>query len=190
MRIPEPDLGSEEEEEKKIEEKPEIEEEQEESSLCEEIQSIECFKKFKDTEEKLQLMDCEESGTLFADIEKDNQEAVEDEEEMTKPLKFIHSSKSCDWTQDVGGSSSEDGRTFCCNKHRTIFTQSANSIRLSASKQLYEQVSCEDTSEADGPPVVKVAEIVSQSPSHGKDSGFYDPGSDADEANALVASNK
>ena len=187
MRIPEPDLETEEEEEKKVEEKQEEdEEEQEESSLCEEIKTIECFKKFKDNEEKLQLMDCEESGTLFADIEKENQK----EEEMSKPLKFIHSSKSCEWTQESGEPRSEDGRTFCCNKHRTIFTQSANSIRLSASKQLYEQVSCEDTSEGDGPPVVKVADVVSPSPSHGKDSGFYDPGSDADEANALVASNK
>ena len=35
-------------------------------------------------------------------------------------------------------------KKFCCKKHRQLFTQSSSSIRLCATKQLYEQVSCDE----------------------------------------------
>ena len=132
MRIPQPDYEDEEDENKPAPD--DDDDDKEESSIIEEIQTIECFKKFKENEEKMSEADCEESGTLFADIEKNDGTAEEKEEvteeEIRKPLNFIHSTESCDHG-NTGGSSetSVEGRTFCCSKHRTIFTQSANSIR-------------------------------------------------------------
>jgi len=39
--------------------------------------------------------------------------------------------------------SSED-KTFCCKKHSKVFSQERTSIRMCATKQLYEQVSCDE----------------------------------------------
>jgi len=191
MRIPQPDYEDEEDENKPAPDDDD-DDDKEESSIIEEIQTIECFKKFKENEEKMSEADCEESGTLFADIEKNDDTAEEKEEvteeEIRKPLNFIHSTESCDHG-NTGGSSetSVEGRTFCCSKHRTIFTQSANSIRLSASKQLYEQVSC-DEPDSESSEFVKPGRPLALVPNSGKDSGFDDPGSDSD--NALLATPK
>ena len=38
---------------------------------------------------------------------------------------------------------SED-KTFCCKKHSKVFSQERTSIRMCATKQLYEQVSCDE----------------------------------------------
>ena len=51
--------------------------------------------------------------------------------------------------------------TFCCGKHRNLFAQSQNSIRLCASKQLYEQVSCD---EADTAEMVEREKIIWDTP--------------------------
>ena len=51
--------------------------------------------------------------------------------------------------------------TFCCRKHRLLFAQSQNSIRLCATKQLYEQVSCD---EADTAEMVEREKIIWDTP--------------------------
>ena len=60
-------------------------------------------------------------------------------------------------------------------------------FRLSASKQLYEQVSC-DEPDSESSEFVKPGRALALVPNSGKDSGFDDPGSDSD--NALLATPK
>ena len=122
----------------------------------------ELFQKFKDKEAVFE--DEVEDGSLFVDIEEEEEQRKTRKE--TEPEKMLQSpdesfeieendEESCSsvsMTQEnlipepttEHQEAAEPDKKFCCKKHRLLFTQSASSIRLCATKQLYEQVSCDE----------------------------------------------
>ena len=134
----------------------------------------EIFEKFKQNEEKFNGP-VEDSG-LFTEIEieeekrKERREPEEPEAMLESPdhsfeieaeEESCHSSISHTEENLQLENKDQTQPTFCCGKHRNLFAQSQNSIRLCATKQLYEQVSCD---EADTAEMVEREKIIWDTP--------------------------
>ena len=123
--------------------------------------TAEIFQKFKEQEA---IFDEEvEDQSLFVDIEdEEDKRKFRKESAPEKMLESPDESFEMEETDDVSCSSASitqenlvadptprqqeenQEKKFCCKKHRQLFTQSSSSIRLCATKQLYEQVSCDE----------------------------------------------
>ena len=106
---------------------------------------------------------------LFGDIEEEEdlrRERLKDEKMLQSPDESLDLAQEDSPGQEEGGTeatftpepledlnkaaevkteenTSED-KTFCCKKHSKVFSQERTSIRMCATKQLYEQVSCDE----------------------------------------------
>ena len=49
-----------------------------------------------------------------------------------------------DLTKEEKEENTKEDKAFCCKKHSKVFSQEGTSIRMCATKQLYEQVSCDE----------------------------------------------
>ena len=120
----------------------------------EENATAEIFQKFKEQEA---VFDEEvEEQSLFLDIEdEEDQRKLRKDSAPEKMLESPDESFEIEETDEVSCSSASitqenlvpdpaPENKFCCKKHRQLFTQSSSSIRLCATKQLYEQVSCDE----------------------------------------------
>ena len=137
----------------------------------------ELFEKFKQNEEKFSRP--VEDAAMFADIEVE--EEARRERKEPEPEAMLESTdqsfeieeaeeESCQssvshTSENLQLQDKPEERKFCCRKHRLLFAQSQSSIRLCATQQLYEQVSCDepDTDEAIEP-LVERDKIVWESP--------------------------
>merc|ERR1712130_373397 len=84
-------------------------------------------------------------GSLdLAQEEEESPSQQEEEPTFTpEPLEELNKEAKIEETVKAEETSSED-KTFCCKKHSKVFSQERTSIRMCATKQLYEQVSCDE----------------------------------------------
>ena len=101
--------------------------------------------------------------TLFGDIEEEEQlrrERLKEEKMLQSPdqsLDLPQEEESPgqeeatftpepleDLTKEEKEENTKEDKAFCCKKHSKVFSQEGTSIRMCATKQLYEQVSCDE----------------------------------------------
>ena len=123
--------------------------------------TAELFQKFK--EQEAVFDDEVEVPSLFVDIEEEeDQRKTRKESEPEQMLQSPDESFEIEENDEESCSSvsitqenlipdpspdpqeEKQDKKFCCKKHRQLFTQSSSSIRMCATKQLYEQVSCDE----------------------------------------------
>ena len=112
-----------------------------EDRLFGDIEEEEDLRRERRKEEKM-LQSPDES----LDLAQEEESPAQQEEEATftpEPLEDLNKEAKTEEAVKTEETSSED-KTFCCKKHSKVFSQERTSIRMCATKQLYEQVSCDE----------------------------------------------
>ena len=113
-----------------------------EDRLFGDIEEEEDLRRERLKEEKM-LQSPDESLDLAQEEEESPSQQEEEATFTPEPLEDLNKEAKTEEAVKTEENSSED-KTFCCKKHSKVFSQERTSIRMCATKQLYEQVSCDE----------------------------------------------